>query len=719
MKKLLFLLGIVWFCPSALHAQDALRPRYGIFGQIVFLNHEASFQRIPGTQSCCLSYTGGSGTGIEAGALAEFPLGGVFLGGIRAGYFSQPFSMTTPENTFIIVNGVGQTGGFEHHLDGSIGLAVLEPNISANFYEHFFVSAGAQIAFPLSTNYTQTEQIASGTPGTFLNPDGSDSQSRTRNSFAGALPQPAMQISPFASLSYELPLNSRQTLLLAPEVSYHLGISNVIADVRWKINSLHAGIALKYSPSSTPEKQRFHERKEEIDTMRKTVPVLITDLAKGQETRNESSRETADAIITTETIRRTDTLFIVAAPPPSVKPKEYPISVAVSAVGVDNNGQEMSAAKLRVEEFTSTIMTPLLHYIFFAPKSADIPERYLRLSDADKKNFSAEQSNSPDKLPTYYHILNIIGKRMAQYPKAMLTLTGCTDDNADDKNNTALARQRAEAVKNYLVQEWKVAPNRIKTEARGLPEKASNTTLSDGAEENRRVEIASDAYEILAPVVSSDTIRKAQPPILRFKPVVNSDTTLASWMVEARQQNTTLKKFNGSDALPTILDWNLNEELSSIPKFEGTLNYAILARNMAGKEAQSPGSIGLELLTVKKKRLERRGDKEIDRYSLILFEVRSAELTDANKRIIQLVQKAMKPTSTVSVIGYTDNRLGTATYNQGLAESRARSTAQAIGQKAAANVQAKGNSNLYNNDLPEGRFYSRTVEIEVETPVEY
>lgn len=68
------------------------------------------------------------------------------------------------------------------------------------------------------------------------------------------------------------------------------------------------------------------------------------------------------------------------------------------------------------------------------------------------------------------------------------------------------------------------------------------------------------------------------------------------------------------------------------------------------------------------------------------------------------------------VEGYTD-RLGDNDYNQELSDNRA----EAVGAAFEGNVKIEGHGEdvkTYNNTLPEGRFYSRRVDITVITPEE-
>ncbi|MBI3258069.1 MAG: hypothetical protein HYZ54_01085 [Ignavibacteriae bacterium] len=85
---------------------------------------------------------------------------------------------------------------------------------------------------------------------------------------------------------------------------------------------------------------------------------------------------------------------------------------------------------------------------------------------------------------------------------------------------------------------------------------------------------------------------------------------------------------------------------------------------------------------------------------------------------MQIIKPRIKKEANVVIMGYTD-RVGEIAFNMSLAESRAKSIAGFLGKEFEVTTIAKGNSNLYDNNLPEGRFYSRTVEIEVQTPVKY
>jgi outer membrane protein OmpA-like peptidoglycan-associated protein len=663
-----------------MHAQDTLKTRYGVFGHGLVAIHTANFPWLPQTQSCCSGFTGGTNFGERAGFLLEVPIAEHLLVGMRLSLMNRTFSMTTREPIDnIIVNGVGQKGAFEHRLDGAFTTLNLEPMVSYRLFGTFFLSAGISIEKTVSSNYKQFQQISepSGV-GTFLDSNGNDSHKRTRNEFLGKLPHPSLILSPLFAASIELPLNKKRTLFLVPEVFCQIAIMNILSDVDWKVHTLQMGISLKYSPQNDPK-----------------LPTQIQDTTK---------EEPPPVIVQSTPVIEKNIVE---------KPK-----VSIAAVGVETTGREVPNPILKIEEFTSTIMTSLLNYIFFKPNSSDIQPRYKRLSGTQTTDFTPEKVNSPNKLFTYYHLLNIIGKRMQLSPLSTITLTGCINDYAEEKSNLALAKKRAESIKDYLTTIWKITPNRIIVEQRLLPAKPSNILTNDGAEENRRVEITTNDENLLAPIVTNDTLRTTNYPIIRFKPLVSDNSAKREWTVTIEQHSTTIKEFSGMGTPPATIDWQLSGEKSTIPHYSDPVKFSLLQKDSANVEVKSSGEIQIDVVSLSKKRVEKRGDKEIDLYSLILFGVKSADITPNNKSIIQFIKKRIKSNAKVVVMGYTD-RVGEIGFNVSLADSRAKSVAAFLGKSFDVATIAKGNSNLYDNDLPEGRFYSRTVEIEVQTPVSY
>ena len=232
-------------------------------------------------------------------------------------------------------------------------------------------------------------------------------------------------------------------------------------------------------------------------------------------------------------------------------------------------------------------------------------------------------------------------------------------------------------------------------------------------EENRRVEIYSDNPRILEPVLTNDTLRTATPPGIRFRSNAQAEAGLASWRLTAGQSGQVLKEFAGTGPLPPTLDWHLEEDQSRVPRIPIPINYQLEVTDEDGQTYAVPvATIPTDQVTITRKRRERIADKEINRYSLILFDFAKSDLNEANRKIIDLIKNRITLDATVSVTGYTD-RVGEEAFNQKLSEDRARTVANALG---VGKPVGAGETMLYNNDLPEGRFYCRTVNVVVETP---
>lgn len=104
------------------------------------------------------------------------------------------------------------------------------------------------------------------------------------------------------------------------------------------------------------------------------------------------------------------------------------------------------------------------------------------------------------------------------------------------------------------------------------------------------------------------------------------------------------------------------------------------------------------------------------RYALVQFAIDSPELTPMNERVIRdFIAPDIGKDATVSVTGYTDV-VGLETRNADLSRQRAENVAKVIRKvvpkkrKIQVSVRGVGEDYpLYDNLLPEGRFFNRTV----------
>ena len=111
-------------------------------------------------------------------------------------------------------------------------------------------------------------------------------------------------------------------------------------------------------------------------------------------------------------------------------------------------------------------------------------------------------------------------------------------------------------------------------------------------------------------------------------------------------------------------------------------------------------------------------DSLLERYGLMFFDFNTPNISDFNTETLKLIQSRMRTNSAVRITGLTD-RTGEADYNLALSRQRADATAQKIKSRIlpeSIGTTGAGEMLIYNNDLPEGRFYNRTVMIEIATP---
>ncbi len=716
MKKIfsMFLLFILFSTSYQILAnQNIANAKFGWFGSLNYNQYSADFFKLKNIPNCCPNFETGYGLGFATGIIYEYPITRQFWLGARFGIFNIKGELLKDEATTIITDIGPANGIFEHSLKGEFFNIGFEPTVIYNPFQKLLLSAGLRFGSILSNNFEQIERIKSPSGyGTFLDADGNDSYSRTRNKASGKIPDAVnFQMFLTGAISYELPLNSKGNFLLAPEIQYYFPMNELVKNTDWRVNIIQAGIALKYTP--IPEKLIKEIFREEniIDTIRIDKEMIAQEYISIGKTSKSIKKETIENVkYTTEIFTRTDTLFL---------PRKYLLSADVVAVGVDSLGMEIPNPLFSIEEFVYNRLDPLLNYVFFDDNSSTIPTRYYLLDKKSTEEFNVDSLYKAETLEIYYNVMNIVGARLTKFPNARLTLIGCNSDFGNEKGNIELSSNRAEQVKKYLIDVWNIADNRISIQTRNLPQKASTPfSEADKVEENRRVEIISDDYRIIEPVFIKNIRRTANPPIIRFKPDVASELALSNWELIAYQNKSSERiVISGNEQPPLKIDKVLEEDQRSIPQLGDKLFYYIEIidekRNISKSEINE---IDIEVLTVSEKRTNRIDDYEIEKFSLILFDFDNANILGNNQKITDYIKSRLQTHSIIEIIGYTD-RTGDESHNLRLSERRANNTKQALGRSEAISLGKGEQILLYNNDLPEGRFYCRTVEIIVKTKI--
>jgi outer membrane protein OmpA-like peptidoglycan-associated protein len=88
----------------------------------------------------------------------------------------------------------------------------------------------------------------------------------------------------------------------------------------------------------------------------------------------------------------------------------------------------------------------------------------------------------------FYPNADAVGAYLKKNDKMKITLDGWTDSKGSDKYNKKLSQRRADAVKKYLVDNFKIDPARITAVGHGKSFKYDNKTEA-GRYKNRRVEM--------------------------------------------------------------------------------------------------------------------------------------------------------------------------------------------------------------------------------------
>lgn len=654
--------------PSAVaQSSDILKkPRIGGFGNVSLGMHGSSFSQLPDVPNCCPEFTGGTGLGFFAGILYITPINTTWLLDMRMHYGSYSVDMTKSQILpVVLADGSTTNAEINYALTGSFTQMSVEPMVGYKLSDDLSLRAGIMAGYRVAATYDQSETLVQPLNGTF------ETGRRTRNVVSGDIAAVnALALGLTLGASYDLPLNTDRTMFLSPELLFTISPFDLVNDVSWKVQHIRFGLALTFVP---PDVEDSLDEYQLYDVARRT-------------------------------------------PLPTKDAPGVAFVSNITVTGITEDGRTSSSQGLRIEEFASTRVRPLLPYVFFDKNSAALATRYHQLSQDQVDNYSLENFYNLDALVTYRQMLNIIGKRMSESPNASIVVTGCTDDT-EDKSAGNLSQQRAITVKSYLVNTWGINADRIATEMRGLPAAPSKSTETDGQAENRRVEISSSDPSIISSVTSLDTMRVFEPTGMRFMPSIDPQIPISSWTVFVSEDERIIRTFHDADPIPASVDWRVAEQSGFIPRGTRNIEYMLVVQDSTGNIVPSENkTIPVSEITLEDKKRSGGTDKTVDRYSLILFAFDKSELSPESQAIVSNIRSRIKTNAQIKIVGYTD-RSGADDYNQKLSEQRAKAVASALGVTNATIVGLGERLPLYDNTTPESRFYSRTVEVIVETPL--
>lgn len=639
---------------NSLMAQDTqyTRPSFKI-GLAAGANvnfYTGTTQRLNDDLTVPTAFRRGTGLGLFAAPVLEYHQPESLFGVmLQAGYDSRRSSF----------NQVITPCNCEADLKTNLGYITIEPSLRFTpFRSEFYLFAGPRFAFNLSKKFTYSQKA---------NPDiiGQEDMEDVNGDFSHVN---TMLLSMQVGAGYDIrvsPQTKRTQLIVSPFVAFHPYFGQESRTIEtWNVSTLRVGVAFK--------------------------------VGSGQKIENQTA---------------------VASPP---------VAAPIAAVKFSVISPKNIPIERRVNE-----IFPLRNYIFFDEGSNTIPDRYVLLSKDQVKDFKEDQLEvfKPKKLSgrsdramvVYYNLINIVGDRMNTNPQATITLVGSSEtSNAD-------GRAMAESVKNYLTDIFSIDPKRINIEGREKPKAESGPDggtmdLALLRADDRRVSIESSSAAMLmefqsgpnAPLkpVNFEVVQKA--PLDSYITFVaeGSDKVFSSWSVETKDKNGLLKTFGP-----------YTQEKVSIP------GQSVLGTNPDGKYTVTMiGTTNNNQIVKEEKSVDmvlwKPGVDEIGmRYSVIYEFNKSTSISIYEKYLTEIVAKKIPSNSKVIIHGYSDI-IGDKENNIKLSEARANDV-KTILEKALAKMDVKGvkfdvygfgeDKNLapFDNDLPEGRFYNRTVIIDI------
>jgi len=370
---------------------------------------------------------------------------------------------------------------------------------------------------------------------------------------------------------------------------------------------------------------------------------------------------------------------------------------------------------------------PLRNSVFFNEGSAAIPARYTMLSPAQATTFKEDQlqnvapantaGRSSRQLNVYYNILNILGDRLRSNAGTTITLTGASAGGPAD------GKALAESVKQYLLNGYGIESSRIATVGRTKPvipsEQPGGTKELDLLRAgDRRVDITSNSPELLMEV-GGGMMKPIQIAAVQTDPldshvvinVSNAQSVFNSWAVDITDSRGVMQHYG-----PYI------QNQASIP------GAAILGSNPEGNYKvvmtgqTKTGTTITKESTVRLVRQDEAPEKGL-RYSILYDFDKSNSTAAYDSFLSKTVAGVITDGATVIIHGHTD-AIGQDEYNLKLSQERAKDV-QTILERA---LLKNGKSNVkfetlgfgedashqpFDNDLPEQRFYNRTVIIDI------
>ena len=698
------------------HKQDSLNlypHKVGAYFNYNMNQYSSNFSTLTGIPFCNREFTSGSGSGIAGGLFYEYPFTKKLSIIARLGFNQLNGSFASDD--FTTVNPTGDNpvqAKFEYQLDAYLSAIEFSPIISYKFYHlagDLSFNIGPNLSFLMGKTFDQREKIVepAGVPfndGNFVRNEQNGVDIPNAN---------ALQYGALLGLSWELPMGSG--LKITPEIYYAMNFSKV-ADVDWSVNQLRFGASVKYELDRPCPPGMFRNADGNCEWI-PCPPDMIRNedglcaCRPGMFVNENGNCEWPPC--DERNYQRNDEGKCVQVMYADVNP-----------ILIDDNGQEKPANEITVKEFPATISQPLLNAVFFEEGKAEIPTKYKQFANSDQTdNFSETKVADPDNiLKTYYSVLNIIGHRMTTNIFSNVTLVSYNMGKSES-NYKDLASKRTKAISNYLKNIWKIPDYRIKEQVYNLPIDIAETMDKTILDENRKVDIIPDSasINILLPIVIKARVNKTQNPKIKFNFDILPMTKLKKWDLSLSQDKLSIFDTTGNSSNSKYFVWNTTNYANKLNSSIDYLNYSLYAKDNNGKDVKTDKKLNINWIHYSEDRPKEAGDSSFAIYSYLFNHKVIARDLRKNSILIDKIE-FNEFTSKFNVEGYCDVS-GNKTDKISLANKRTDAVVNYLVnikeiKENLLDVSKSKAFELFDNSLPEGRIYNRTVIVKVSTPIE-
>ncbi len=421
-----FIAVIIGFNDATAQVEPILSEKFAIHPKIGFgfTNNTSNFHSFQGTIDCGL-FKSGSGSGVTAFIVGEYPLSTSSFIGLGIGYTDRSSSLTVP-GSFASYDATSKTTTTiitENKLLATLGFIEVQPEFRFSLVNNFITGplravGAARFTFPTSGSFVQNETIVSPENAAFIS---TGKREQTRQIAAGQISTKS-PLGIGISAGIENLLKVGANTFFTQQVLADYNFNNVTTDADWKQIAVRIELGLRFSV--LPPKEQ---------------PLIVVHPA--------------------------------PPPPPTPLPPSIPVvTMELSDVKAElHTGNEIIAS------------SALVNIIFFPLKSSEIQPKY-KLSKPQAETIET------DPIKNHEYVLGHIATILNNNPNATVILEGATSGTDDEPEGLELARLRAESVR-VAISNLGINPDRISVRAALLPRNPSNQDFPEGRIENRRVDI--------------------------------------------------------------------------------------------------------------------------------------------------------------------------------------------------------------------------------------